>query len=74
MPNFSGTVLNVSVLPTLKCEYGCSKSDVDFCNWKKRCMSLNKYPSYSEFTASSSRLTDEAENNGEIKNWANLKQ
>lgn len=36
--------------------------------------SLDRLPSYSEFTASSSRSADDAANSGEMKNCANLER
>jgi hypothetical protein len=74
IPRCLGVVLNDSVLPIENPEYGCLGSDVDFSNWETRHGSLNKFPSYSELTASNSRSVDDAAKSGEIKNWAKLNQ
>ncbi len=73
-PRCFGVVRNDSVFPIENPEYGCCGSEVDFSNWEIRHVSLNKFPSYSEFTASNSRSVDDAVNSGEIKNWAKLNQ
>lgn len=72
MPSCLGVVRSDSVLPIEKLEYGCLGSDVDFSNCDIRHVSLNRFPSYSELTASNSRSVDDAANNGEMKNCAKL--
>ena len=72
MASCLGVVRNDSVFPIEKPEYGCLGSDVDFSNCDIRHVSLNRFPSYSELTASNSRSVDDAANNGEMKNCSKL--
>ncbi len=74
IPSCLGVVLNDSEFPIENPEYGCWGSDVDFSNCEIRHGSLNKFPSYSELTASNSRSVDDAAKSGEIKNCAKLNQ